>query len=144
MHLLRFPNSGIRAKVFVRKIGFKLHVMRRGSQPRPAPMQGRPPMARSTARGNRLRQRPHAMGRPTTAKAPCRGNRQHAWATTCKGDRSYRGSTRTWQHRPPTRCRLRAATLTAGQLPTRRHAMPPPAQGSDDDSDDAVKVREEG
>ncbi|RWW07759.1 hypothetical protein GW17_00028843 [Ensete ventricosum] len=28
MHLLWFPNSGIRAKVFVRKISFKLHVMR--------------------------------------------------------------------------------------------------------------------
>ncbi|RWV87610.1 hypothetical protein GW17_00050374 [Ensete ventricosum] len=28
MHPLRFPNSGIRAKVFMRKIGFKLHVMR--------------------------------------------------------------------------------------------------------------------
>ncbi|RWW44291.1 hypothetical protein BHE74_00049962 [Ensete ventricosum] len=28
MHPLRFPNSGIRAKVFMRKIGFKLRVMR--------------------------------------------------------------------------------------------------------------------
>ncbi|RRT31849.1 hypothetical protein B296_00022968 [Ensete ventricosum] len=28
MHPLRFSNSGIRAKVFVRKIGFKLRVMR--------------------------------------------------------------------------------------------------------------------
>ncbi|RRT66639.1 hypothetical protein B296_00031248 [Ensete ventricosum] len=28
MHPLRFPNSGIRAKVFVRKIDFKLRVMR--------------------------------------------------------------------------------------------------------------------
>ncbi|RWV95104.1 hypothetical protein GW17_00042301 [Ensete ventricosum] len=28
MHPLRFPNSGIRAKAFVRKIGFKLRVMR--------------------------------------------------------------------------------------------------------------------
>ncbi|RWV80657.1 hypothetical protein GW17_00058033 [Ensete ventricosum] len=28
MHPLRFPNSGIKAKVFVRKIGFKLRVMR--------------------------------------------------------------------------------------------------------------------
>ncbi|RWV91930.1 hypothetical protein GW17_00045741 [Ensete ventricosum] len=28
MYPLRFPNSGIRAKVFVRKIGFKLRVMR--------------------------------------------------------------------------------------------------------------------
>ncbi|RWV79627.1 hypothetical protein GW17_00059208 [Ensete ventricosum] len=28
MHPLRFPNNGIRAKVFVRKISFKLHVMR--------------------------------------------------------------------------------------------------------------------
>ncbi|RWV77436.1 hypothetical protein GW17_00061734 [Ensete ventricosum] len=28
MHPLKFPNSGIRAKVFVRKIGFKLRVIR--------------------------------------------------------------------------------------------------------------------
>ncbi|RRT34178.1 hypothetical protein B296_00040252 [Ensete ventricosum] len=28
MHPLRFPNNGIRAKIFVRKIGFKLRVMR--------------------------------------------------------------------------------------------------------------------
>ncbi|RWW07966.1 hypothetical protein GW17_00028621 [Ensete ventricosum] len=28
MHPLRFPNSGIRAKIFMRKIGFKLHVKR--------------------------------------------------------------------------------------------------------------------
>ncbi|RWV83072.1 hypothetical protein GW17_00055370 [Ensete ventricosum] len=28
MHPVRFPNSGIRAKIFVRKIGFKLRVMR--------------------------------------------------------------------------------------------------------------------
>ncbi|RRT32447.1 hypothetical protein B296_00050918 [Ensete ventricosum] len=28
MHPLRFPNNGIRAKIFVRKIGFKLHVLR--------------------------------------------------------------------------------------------------------------------
>ncbi|RWV77295.1 hypothetical protein GW17_00061895 [Ensete ventricosum] len=28
MHPLRFPNSGIGAKVFVRKISFKLHMMR--------------------------------------------------------------------------------------------------------------------
>ncbi|RWV98364.1 hypothetical protein GW17_00038796 [Ensete ventricosum] len=28
MHPLRFPNSGIRANVFVRKMGFKLRVMR--------------------------------------------------------------------------------------------------------------------
>ncbi|RZS14632.1 hypothetical protein BHM03_00046348 [Ensete ventricosum] len=28
MHPLRFPNSGIKAKVFVRKIGFKLRVIR--------------------------------------------------------------------------------------------------------------------
>ncbi|RWV78563.1 hypothetical protein GW17_00060439 [Ensete ventricosum] len=28
MHPLRFPNSGIKGKIFVRKIGFKLYVMR--------------------------------------------------------------------------------------------------------------------
>ncbi|RRT57275.1 hypothetical protein B296_00009440 [Ensete ventricosum] len=64
MHPLRFLKSGIRAKVFMRKIGFKLRVMklyhenhstlscyvfivktarRRGDKPRPAPMQGRRP-----------------------------------------------------------------------------------------------------
>ncbi|RWW73164.1 hypothetical protein BHE74_00018976, partial [Ensete ventricosum] len=48
----------------------------RGGQPRPAPMQGRPPTAR-----------------PATAKAPCRGSRQHArslasMAGACRG-RAY-------------------------------------------------------
>ncbi|RWV84941.1 hypothetical protein GW17_00053308 [Ensete ventricosum] len=58
MHL-RFPNSGIRAKVFIRKIGFKLRVMRlnrvesfyvlllhfrsKGSEERGWPVTARPP-----------------------------------------------------------------------------------------------------
>ncbi|RWW44729.1 hypothetical protein BHE74_00049491 [Ensete ventricosum] len=48
MHPLWFPNSGIRAKA----------ARRRGGQPRPAPMQGRPPTARPAARGNRPRPKP--------------------------------------------------------------------------------------
>ncbi|RZS29311.1 hypothetical protein BHM03_00063023 [Ensete ventricosum] len=77
MHPLRFPNSGIRAKVFVRKIGFKQRVMRlnrvesfyafaartagkRGGQPWLAPMQGRPHTAR-----------------PAAAKAPYKGATGH-------------------------------------------------------------------
>ncbi|RRT31591.1 hypothetical protein B296_00052952 [Ensete ventricosum] len=77
MHPLRFPNSGIKAKFFMRQIGFKLRVMRlyriesfyalllgfrsegaashnqppcRASHPRPAPMQGQPPTARPKPR----------------------------------------------------------------------------------------------
>ncbi|RWW18983.1 hypothetical protein GW17_00016998 [Ensete ventricosum] len=64
MHPLRFPNNGIRVKVFMRKIGFKLHVMRlnhvesfymfllrfrsKGSEKegRPAPIQGWLPTTR--------------------------------------------------------------------------------------------------
>ncbi|RWW05086.1 hypothetical protein GW17_00031660 [Ensete ventricosum] len=62
MHPLRFPNSGIRAKVFMRKIGFKLCVMRlyrvesfyvfllyfhnKGSEE-----EGRPPAGAATRRG---------------------------------------------------------------------------------------------
>ncbi|RWV90682.1 hypothetical protein GW17_00047095 [Ensete ventricosum] len=65
---LRFPNNGLRAKVFVRNIGFKLRVIRlyhvesfyafllcfgnEGSEEegRPALMQGRPPSARPRPR----------------------------------------------------------------------------------------------
>ncbi|RWV83969.1 hypothetical protein GW17_00054362 [Ensete ventricosum] len=48
MHPLMFPKSGIRAKA----------TRRRDSQPRPTPMQGWPPMARSASWGSRLRPRP--------------------------------------------------------------------------------------
>ncbi|RWW14688.1 hypothetical protein GW17_00021513 [Ensete ventricosum] len=85
---LRFPNSGIRAKVFVRKIGFKLYVMRlnrvesfyafllrfrsecREEEGRPATTS---PHSGSAARATGCGQGPM----PATAKAPCRGSRQH-------------------------------------------------------------------
>ncbi|RWV77451.1 hypothetical protein GW17_00061716 [Ensete ventricosum] len=84
MHPLRFPNNGIRAKVFVQKIDFKLRVMRlyrvesfyafllrfcsEGSKEegRPAPMQGRPPTARP-------RPRPASKGRSPAGAAARRG-----------------------------------------------------------------------
>ncbi|RWV77428.1 hypothetical protein GW17_00061745 [Ensete ventricosum] len=50
MYLLRFPNSGIRAKAARRTDG----------QPRPAPIQGRPPTAM-----------------PAVAKPPCKGAVDH-------------------------------------------------------------------
>ncbi|RWW56918.1 hypothetical protein BHE74_00036328 [Ensete ventricosum] len=56
MHPLRFPNSGIIAK----------GVKRRGGQPRPAPMQGRPPKARPWPR-------PPAIGRLVAARASMKG-----------------------------------------------------------------------
>ncbi|RWW18102.1 hypothetical protein GW17_00017927 [Ensete ventricosum] len=63
---------------------------RRGSQLRPAPMQGRPPTTRPAVMGSRLRPRPPTRGRSATAKAPCRGSCQHArppagMAVACRG-----------------------------------------------------------
>ncbi|RWW23582.1 hypothetical protein GW17_00012164 [Ensete ventricosum] len=63
MHLLRFPNS--------------VKAARRGSQPRPAPMQGRPPTAKALCKGgDRPRPKPLAWatasmrGRPWAWLAP--------------------------------------------------------------------------
>ncbi|RZS25786.1 hypothetical protein BHM03_00059046 [Ensete ventricosum] len=79
MHPLRLSNSGIRAKVFMRKIGFKLRVMRlnrvecfyafvlhfrsEGSEE-----EGRPATARASPQGQRLRAR-----RATASPAASRG-----------------------------------------------------------------------
>ncbi|RRT32280.1 hypothetical protein B296_00048156 [Ensete ventricosum] len=70
MPQLRFPNNGIRAKA----------TRRRGGQPRPAPMQSRPPMAR-------LRPRPPARGRLVAARASPKGRP----ATLARGS-AYRHS----------------------------------------------------
>ncbi|RWW00589.1 hypothetical protein GW17_00036442 [Ensete ventricosum] len=70
MHPLRFPNSGIRAKA----------ARRRGSQPRPAPMQGRPPTARAEANDTHKGRQPPA-GR---SAAPGHNHLQH---DTRKGGR---------------------------------------------------------
>ncbi|RZS28126.1 hypothetical protein BHM03_00061689 [Ensete ventricosum] len=101
MHPLRFPNSGIRAKVFVRKIGFKLHVMRlnrvelfyalvaaigsksrrwlqgRGSQMHAVCMQRWPAMARPPTRvaGHGLAT---CKGWPAAASPPARGGHPRA------------------------------------------------------------------
>ncbi|RWV78059.1 hypothetical protein GW17_00061035 [Ensete ventricosum] len=116
MHPLRFPNSGIKAEVFVRRIGFKLRVMRlnrvesfytlllhfhsEGSKE-----EGRPATASSHAGSATHGQagykgQPAAEGgRPATATAPCRGSRARTRceavrgspvtrAAACKGGRS--------------------------------------------------------
>ncbi|RWW50820.1 hypothetical protein BHE74_00042880 [Ensete ventricosum] len=54
MHPLRFPNSGIRAKVFMRKIGFKLRFHSKGNK----------------EKGQQGMARPPARGRLAAAKAP--------------------------------------------------------------------------
>ncbi|RZS15565.1 hypothetical protein BHM03_00047423 [Ensete ventricosum] len=139
--LVRFPNSGIRAK-------------------------GRPPTARSTARGSRLWPSSPARGRPATAKAPCTGSRQHARspagmagayrvtlagvgsphgqaargsptarAVVYKGDSSCRGSAYARRHRT----RSNSACRRGGW-----RAASPLAQGKDSDSGGVVKLREEG
>ncbi|RWV93837.1 hypothetical protein BHE74_00044701 [Ensete ventricosum] len=106
----RFPNSGIRAKVFVRKISLKLRVMilNRVESFYALLLYFR---SEGSEEEGRL-----AMASPPPA----------ARAVACTGDRSCRGSARVRRHRPPTRCRSRAAA---------------PTQGNDDG---AVRVREEG
>ncbi|RZS14861.1 hypothetical protein BHM03_00046611 [Ensete ventricosum] len=88
MHLLRFLNSGIIAKVFVRKIGFKLRVMRLNRVEsfntfavRTTRRRGWPWLA---ARGSRLRPRPPTRGRLAKANPPCRGGRLQP-RPPCKG-----------------------------------------------------------
>ncbi|RRT38434.1 hypothetical protein B296_00049560 [Ensete ventricosum] len=93
MHPLRFPNSGIRAKVFVRKIGFKLHVMRlnrvesfnafaarqRGGR------DGRGWLQKAAG----CDQGPLTRGRLATGNPPCRGNRLQL-RPPCKGAADHR------------------------------------------------------
>ncbi|RWV80149.1 hypothetical protein GW17_00058622 [Ensete ventricosum] len=105
MHPLRFPNSGLRAKVFMRKIGLKLCVMilnrvesfyalllcfhnkdnkERGWQAMARPPAGVASHGQSPCKAGHprpcswLQPRPPTRGWPATAKAPCRGSRQHA------------------------------------------------------------------
>ncbi|RZS22926.1 hypothetical protein BHM03_00055763 [Ensete ventricosum] len=88
MHPLRFPNSGIRAKIFVRKIGFKLRVMRLNRiesfyafllhfLSEGSPFKGQPGMATTNplAGAASYSQAPPARGRPAAARPPARGDR---------------------------------------------------------------------
>ncbi|RRT45537.1 hypothetical protein B296_00013351, partial [Ensete ventricosum] len=72
MHPLRFPNSGIRAKVFVRKIGFKLlkAARRRGASPHAGVAAHGQATATTPYKGRLATIRANPKGRPTT---PTRG-----------------------------------------------------------------------
>ncbi|RWW11720.1 hypothetical protein GW17_00024645 [Ensete ventricosum] len=59
MLLLRFPNSGVKAKVYVRKIDFKLHVMR----------------LNRVESGGRLRPRSPTRGLPAATWVACKSSR---------------------------------------------------------------------
>ncbi|RZS15271.1 hypothetical protein BHM03_00047083 [Ensete ventricosum] len=69
-HPLRFPNSGIRAKVFVRKIGFKLRVMRLNRIELFYAFLLRFHSKGNEEEGQQGMARPHARGWPAAAKAP--------------------------------------------------------------------------
>ncbi|RWW29851.1 hypothetical protein GW17_00005617 [Ensete ventricosum] len=101
MHLLRFPNSGIRAKVFIRKNYFKLRVMRlnhvesfyvfllyfRTEGNEEEEQQG---MARPPTRGRRLQPRPPSNGW-SPAGAVARKGQQPASTIGCgQPARGYR------------------------------------------------------
>ncbi|RWV85164.1 hypothetical protein BHE74_00048903 [Ensete ventricosum] len=72
MHLLRFPNNGIRPKVFVRKIGFKLRAMRLNCVESFYAFLLRFRSEGNKEVGQQGIARPPTRGRPTAAKAPLR------------------------------------------------------------------------
>ncbi|RZR73220.1 hypothetical protein BHM03_00021591 [Ensete ventricosum] len=72
---LRFPNSGIRAKVFVGKIGFKLRVMRLHRVELFYTFLLRFHSEGNEERGWLATAKPSARGRSAVAKASCRGSR---------------------------------------------------------------------
>ncbi|RWV94090.1 hypothetical protein GW17_00043407 [Ensete ventricosum] len=127
MHPLRFPNSGIRAKIFVRKIDFKLRVMRLNYvesfcvRSKNSEEEVRLAMVMPTVRGSRLRpktpRRGSACGR---RQHPRPGRRWQLPAARPQGAAprpgllparatANRGSAHARRRNPPTRCCPRAA-----------------------------------
>ncbi|RZS14568.1 hypothetical protein BHM03_00046280 [Ensete ventricosum] len=99
MHPLRFPNSGIRAKVFVRKISFKLRVMRLNRvesfyafllrfRSEGSPCKGQPGMVTASPLAGAAdnSQGPTARGRLAVARPPTKGDRP-------QGQQSLAGTT---------------------------------------------------
>ncbi|RZS07287.1 hypothetical protein BHM03_00038132 [Ensete ventricosum] len=107
MHPLRFPNSGIRAKVFVRKIGFKL--------PKAARRRGASPHAGAAAHGQ------------ATATTPCKG-RLAAASASPKGAAAARRGGAYGQKRCPW-ARSVAASPQGRQLLAARRPQRGPAVG---------------
>ncbi|RRT34937.1 hypothetical protein B296_00058441, partial [Ensete ventricosum] len=81
MHPLRFPNSGIRVKVFIGKISFKLRVMRLNHVESFYVFLLR---FRSEEEGQLGMARPSAKGAVGYGQAPCKG-RSPAGATVARG-----------------------------------------------------------
>ncbi|RWV85771.1 hypothetical protein GW17_00052413 [Ensete ventricosum] len=101
----RFSNSGIKTKVFMRKIGFKLRVMRLNHvesfyafllrfRSEESPCKGQPGMATASPLvgaadhlqgGGRLQPRPPCRGGPTLARPPAKGRPATARASPQRG-----------------------------------------------------------
>ncbi|RRT50193.1 hypothetical protein B296_00004060 [Ensete ventricosum] len=103
MHPLRFPNSGIRAKVFMRKIDFKLHVIRLYCVESfyafllrfHSEEEGRPAMANPHA-GSATHDQADYKGQLAAVKAPCKCGgwprpKPLAGAAASMRDRSWAG-----------------------------------------------------
>ncbi|RWV95710.1 hypothetical protein GW17_00041646 [Ensete ventricosum] len=154
MHPLRFPYSDIKAMVFVRKISFKLRVMRlnriksfyafllrfcrkrseeRGGWPRPKPLVVAVASKRGRSRawlalvgvGNA-----HGQARLLAGAAPTQGDVA----------RSLTRATPPARKVPPEG----SSTYRKGGCPRRRRAAPSPLPCAGDSSGDVVRVREEG
>ncbi|RWV83093.1 hypothetical protein GW17_00055348 [Ensete ventricosum] len=121
MHPLRFPDNGIRAKVFVRKIGFKLRVMRLNrvelfyalvtAKVGTACGEGAATCMLSTCRQRWLATVRPLAGAPAMALVPARGSRLRPGPL--QGATARRGSTRKGRH-PRARSPAGAATLVTG------------------------------
>ncbi|RWV83975.1 hypothetical protein GW17_00054355, partial [Ensete ventricosum] len=100
MHPLRFPNNGIRAKVFVRKIDFKLRVMRlnrvklfytfllrfrnEGSEEERRPATASPHVGLTTRGQVGYKGQPAATGMASTCRGGACGRRQRP-RPSCRG-----------------------------------------------------------
>ncbi|RZS12710.1 hypothetical protein BHM03_00044183 [Ensete ventricosum] len=113
MHPLRFPNSGIRAKVFMRKIGLKLRVIILNRIESFYVLLLRFRSKDNKERGWLTTARPS--GRVAGHGQAARGS-PVARVAACKGGRSCRGSAGPMRRHPPARCRPRAAVPTVGAV----------------------------
>ncbi|RZR73495.1 hypothetical protein BHM03_00024978 [Ensete ventricosum] len=143
MHPLRFPNSSIKAKVFVRKIGFKLRVMRlyhiesfyvfllhfhsEGSEEEGRPATASPHVWLATARAS-------PKGRPA---APARGGACGKKSRSLIAQRPQRGpavgrsqgaAARGQPCRNQGRLRQPQGCLTLGRAAASGQGQPPPTQ----------------
>ncbi|RWV81148.1 hypothetical protein GW17_00057461 [Ensete ventricosum] len=121
MHSLRYPNSGIRAKAFMRKIGFKLRVTRLNRVELFFAFWLYFHNEGNEEEGQQCMARPPARGRLTTAKAPLQ-RCDRLQPGPLQGTTTRRGSSRP-RARPPARGHPQGQQPPAGSTACPRCAL---------------------